>query len=65
MITTLSGTYTKEEYSRIEKTLAKAYTDYWDGKIDYIQLTKAQEDSNLSYAEIKDVQYRTSMKGGF
>ena len=62
MITTLSGTYTIEQYNAIVERVANAFRLYWQGAIDFKHLERIKKQSQLSYAEIKNIQYDTSIK---
>lgn len=62
MITTISGTYTLEEYKQIENNVKQAYKDFWDNKITIEEHRKILEESGLSYAEIKGLQYQASLE---
>ena len=62
MITTISGTYTLEEYKQIENKVKQAYKDFWNKKITITEHKKILEESGLSYAEIKSIQYQASLE---
>lgn len=62
MVTTASGTYTIDQYKRIENRVKKAFKDYWNGDITVWQLEEIKQRSKLSGGELKSIQYIASME---
>ena len=55
-ITTISGTYTIEQYNEICMKVANAFVQYWNGVIDWKHLERVKRESGLKDAEIKSIQ---------
>jgi len=62
MVTTPSGTYTIEQYKKIEKKISKGFQDFWSNKITKEDLEKIFKKSGLSRGEISSIQYSTSLR---
>lgn len=62
MITTASGTYTKEELEKRENEIKELFFSYWNGTITGSELDKMLKEKKLSYGELKSIQYEASLE---
>ena len=61
-VTTLSGTYTVEEYHNLVENMKNAYKSAWRGVIPYEKLEELKKTSGLSQGEISSLQYDASLE---
>ncbi len=61
-VTTLSGTYTVEEYHNLVENMKSAYKSAWRGVIPYEKLEELKKTSGLSQGEISSLQYDASLE---
>lgn len=61
-VTTLSGTYTVEEYHNLVENMKSAYKSVWRGVIPYEKLEELKKTSGLSQGEISSLQYDASLE---
>lgn len=62
MITTLSGTYTVQQYENITDTLKTTFKRYWQGKCNWKELDTIKAITGLSHAEIETCRYEASLE---
>lgn len=65
MIVTTSGTYTKEELEKRDNEIKHLFFAFWSGTITASEVDKMLKEKNISYGELKSLQYEASLEYNF